>query len=280
MKRMVPPGVLAAALVLALGGCSAARSGATVTGYERVTLRVMTYNIQAGGGNLHRVGEAIQATATDLAALQEVDVHWSDRSQFVDQATALAEQLGMQVRFAHIYRLTSADSDKTPREYGVALLSKYPIVSWANRPLTRLSTQTASAVPAPGPGFLEALIDFRGVKIRVFNTHLDYRADPQVRRQQVSEMLAYIGEAKSPTILMGDLNAPPEAQELQPLFGRLEDTWQRSAGTGFTYPAAEPVRRIDYVLASRHFLVRDARVPMTLASDHRPVLVELEIFLR
>jgi endonuclease/exonuclease/phosphatase family metal-dependent hydrolase len=279
MKRMVPPGVLAAAL-LALAGCSAARSGGTVPGYERVTLRVMTYNIQAGGGNLHRVGEAIQSTATDLAALQEVDVYWAERSEFVDQATALAEQLGMQVRFAHIYRLAGADSGKPPREYGVALLSKYPIVSWANRPLTRLSTQTTNAVPAPGPGFLEALIDFRGVKIRVFTTHLDYRADPRVRRQQVSEMLAYIGDAKAPTLLMGDLNAPPEAPELQPLLRRLDDTWPLSAGAGLTYPAAEPVRRIDYVLASRHFLVRDARVPMTLASDHRPVLVDLEIFLR
>jgi endonuclease/exonuclease/phosphatase family metal-dependent hydrolase len=160
------------------------------------------------------------------------------------------------------------------------LLSKYPIVAWANHPLTRLSTQSPNPVPAPAPGFLEATIDFRGIEIKAFNTHLDYRADPQVRRQQVAEMLGFIGQASSATLLMGDLNAPPEASELEPLLRRLEDMWPRSAGPGFTYPAAEPVRRIDYVLASRHFLVRDASVPVTLASDHRPVLVDLEISLR
>ena len=242
-----------------------------------VSLRVMSYNIQAGGGNLDRTTETIRASGADLVALQEVDVHWSARSSFVDQASALAGRLGMQARFAHIYALPGDNAAAPLREYGVALLSRFPIIAWTNHTITRLSTQAEGTPPAPMPGFLEATVDVRGTRIRVFNTHLDYRPDPAVRRQQVTETLAIIGDASAPTLLFGDMNAPPSAPELQPLFERLRDSWTVSANAGFTYPAAAPVRRIDYVLASTHFRVRTASVPDSQASDHRPVIVDLVV---
>jgi endonuclease/exonuclease/phosphatase family metal-dependent hydrolase len=240
-----------------------------------ISLRVMTYNIRSGNGDLAGTVKAIRASVPDLVGLQEVDVHWAERSSFVDQATTLGDQLGMQVRFARIYQLAGGAPQDAPREFGVALLSKFPILDWSNHVITRLSTQETNPVPAPLPGFLEARIDVRGTAVRVFNTHLDYRSDPRVRRQQVSEMLGYIGETSVPTLLFGDLNAPPDAPEIQPLLAKLTDVWPASAGPGLTDPADEPRKRIDYVLVSKQFRVRSASVPVTLASDHRPVLVDL-----
>ena len=244
---------------------------------SEIPLRVTTYNIRSGNGNLMGTAEAIRALAPDVVALQEVDVHWAERSSFVDQATVLGEQLRMQVRFARIYQFAGARPEDPPREFGVALLSKFPILEWSNHIISRLSTQETNPVPAPLPGFLEVRIDVRGRAVRVFDTHLDYRSDPRVRQRQVAEMLAYIGDASAPTLLFGDLNAPPDAPAIQPLFERLSDTWPASAGPGFTYPADEPLKRIDYVLASKHFRVRSAFVPVTLASDHRPVVVDLTL---
>ena len=60
---------------------------------SEIPLRVMTYNIRSGNGNLAGTADAIRASAPDLLALQEVDVHWSERSSFVDQASALGESL-------------------------------------------------------------------------------------------------------------------------------------------------------------------------------------------
>jgi endonuclease/exonuclease/phosphatase family metal-dependent hydrolase len=77
--------------------------------------------------------------------------------------------------------------------------------------------------------------------------------------------------------LFGDLNAPPDAPEIQPLLQRLHDAWPPSAGPGLTDPADVPAKRIDYVLTSDHFQVRAASVPVTLASDHRPVVVDLTL---
>jgi endonuclease/exonuclease/phosphatase family metal-dependent hydrolase len=235
----------------------------------------MTYNIRSGNGDLSGTAQAIGAAAPDVVGLQEVDVHWAERSNFADQAAALGEQLHMQVRFARIYQLSGVRPEDPPREFGVALLSKFPILDWTNHVITRHSTQDTTAAPSPMPGFLEAALDVHGTRVRVFDTHLDYRADPHVRAQQVAETLAYIGFPSTPTLLFGDLIAPPDAPEIQPRLERLHDAWPASAGPGLTDPADEPRKRIDYVLASQHFSVGVVSVPVTLASDHRPVVVNL-----
>ncbi len=247
-----------------------------VASYD-LPVRVMSYNIRSGNGDLQKTADAIRSLNADIVGLQEVDVHWSPRSAFADQATELGERLHMQVRFAHIYDLPPSATGDSSREFGVALLSKFPIVNWSNRVITRLSTQQANAQPAPMPGFLEATLDVRGTPVRAFVTHLDYRSDPAVRKRQVQDMLGYIGDARAATLLMGDLNAPPSAAELEPLFRNLRDAWPANAGAGFTYPAERAEKRIDAVLISSHFRVLSAIVPPTLASDHLPVVVELGV---
>ena len=251
------------------------------------TLRVVSYNIRSGNGDLARTAETIRGFRPDIVALQEVDMHWSSRSAFADQAEDLGRRLNMRALFARIYDLPATDSTRPRRQFGVALLTRFPVAQWKNDTLTRLSTQAQTPIPERMPGLVDADLDVGGQTIRVLNTHLDYRADPRVRRTQVGEMLGYIGDLALPTIVFGDLNATPDAPELQPLFARLRDAWTLQNGafspsadsaaraSGFTYPAENPTARIDYVLVSRHFEVRSATVPNTLASDHRPVVAEL-----
>jgi len=237
----------------------------------------MTYNIRSGNGDLSGTAAAIRDVAPDLVALQEVDVHWALRSNFADQATELGRQLGMAVRFAGIYRLPPSGDTMPPREFGVALLSRYPIVRFVNDSLMRLSTQEQNPQPRRMPGLLDATIDVAVVRLRVLDTHLDYRADPRVREAQVAEILEYVGSSPKRSILCGDLNAGPNAPELQPLFARLRDSWRSSNDSGFTYPAEQPTKRIDYVLTTPELRVRSTRVVRTLASDHRPVVAELTL---
>lgn len=264
-------GRLGGALVLLLAACAHPAPAPTPAG---IPLRVMTYNIRSGNGDLAGTAAAIRTESPDIVALQEVDVHWAPRSGFADQATELGQRLGMQVRFAPIYDIDSAGAP--PREFGVALLSRYPVVTFRNDTLARLSTQVENPVPTPMPGLLDATVDVRGTLVHVLNTHLDYRRDPAVRTTQAREMLAHI-DTTVPTLVFGDMNASPGAPELQPLLARLHDAWPAANGPGFTYPADGPRERIDYVLVSRDFQVRRASVPATLASDHRPVVVDLEL---
>jgi endonuclease/exonuclease/phosphatase family metal-dependent hydrolase len=234
----------------------------------------MTWNIAAGQGDLFHTAEIIRALGPDLVALQEVDVHWSERSGFEDQPGRLARTLGMLARFGPIYQLPG-DAGSPPREYGLAILSRLPIAEFRNHEIPRLSTQTPGATePEPMPGFIEVVVEWGSGRLRLFNTHLDYRADPRVRQAQVAAMLAIVGDVSGPTVLAGDLNAPPTAPELVPLFQRLRDAWADRDGAGFTYPAVKPVRRIDYLLHSPALRVSSVHVPVVEASDHRPVVGE------
>ncbi len=261
------------ALVLAL--VTQAACATTQPASVQQPLRVMTYNIQYGNEGLDSVIATIRAQNPDIVGLQEVDVHWMERSRFVDQAALLAKGLGMEFRFAHIYRIPNADASKPPREFGVGVLSKYPIVSFTNHEIMRHSTQVPNAAPSPLPGFLEASIDVKGRRVRVFNVHLDFRRDPAVRTRQVADMISVMGDMNTPTLVLGDMNAPPNAPEVQPLFQLIRDTWQYSQGPGLTGPARNPRGKIDYVLASNHFSVKKTWVPQVYSSDHFPVVADL-----
>lgn len=261
--------------VLFTSASALALACATIPPAASRTLRVMTYNIQYGHEGLDSVANVIRTETPDIVGLQEVDVHWNERSSFVDQAALLAKATGMNYRFARIYQLPGSDPSKPPREFGVAMLTRYPILSFTNHVITRLSTQAADPKPEPLPGFLEAVVDVNGTRVRVFDVHLDYRRDPAVRAQQVRDMLAYLGDSPLPTLMFGDLNAHPDAPEIQPLFTKLHDTWSYAEDTGWTGPASNPTGKIDYVLASDHFRVAKAWVPRVYASDHFPVVVDL-----
>lgn len=248
-----------------------------------VPLRIATYNIHAGSGSdgvfgLDRQAAALRALDADVIGLQEVDVHWGPRSQGLDVAGELAWRLGMRVSFAPIYSLDPAAAGSPRREYGVAVLSRFPIRSAANHEITRLSTQDENPVPAPAPGFGEVTLKVRGVPVQVFVTHLDYRADPAVRVAQVADTRRIMAQRRAASpgarqVLLGDFNAEPSAPELRPLWARLSDAGPKADGT---FPAAAPVKRIDYVAVGEGVRVRRASVPEeALASDHRPVVADV-----
>lgn len=249
-----------------------------------VPLRVMSYNMHAGTGqdnvfDLDRLAAAIEAERPDVVALQEVDVHWATRSDYVDEASWLARRLRMRVFFGPIYTLPPDRPevpDAPPREYGLAILSRHPILAAENHKITRLSTQVPDPAPELAPGFPEIVIGVRGVRVHVYDTHLDFRADPAVRRAQVADMLAIMNEQPGGTILAGDFNAAPDAPELAPLWSEVSDAMTRSGGPDLpTYPADVPAQRIDYVTTAPEIAVRRVWVPQTTASDHRPVVADL-----
>src|SRR5206468_2603222 len=96
-------------------------------------VRLATFNIHHGEGadgklDLDRVAGVVKEA--DVVAFQEVDVRFRERSRFEDQADRLARLLGKGVAFGG--NLIEGEG-----RYGVALVSKYPIVSSRNLPLPR-----------------------------------------------------------------------------------------------------------------------------------------------
>ncbi|GAA5026659.1 endonuclease/exonuclease/phosphatase family protein [Actinopolymorpha pittospori] len=245
-----------------------------------VPLRVATYNIRGGVGedgvfDLGRTEAAIRSVDAGVVGLQEVDVHWRARSDFADEARRLADRLKMRVFFAPIYVRPSHVEGAARRQYGVALLSRYPILRAENHEITRLSSRTPNMVQLQTlmPGFAEVTVAVGGMRVHVYSTHLDYRHDPSVRRAQVADMLNVMAPDHGPKVLVGDFNAKPDAPEIAAL-------WQQGLvnvgpNAGKTYPATRPAKTIDLVTVSPDITVRSARVEATAASDHRPVVSDL-----
>ena len=77
-------------------------------------------------------------------------------------------------------------------------------------------------------------------------------------------------------LLLGDLNATPDSEVMK----RMSELWvDPTKDAGFTFPANKPDRKIDYVLLPKGHgweVVSAKVIEEPVASDHRPVVVELK----
>ena len=250
-------------LALVLAGCGSTRP-------QTDSFRVLVYNIHAGkdaagADNLERVAEIINAADAHLVLLQEVDRN-TTRSGNVDQLGRLEELTTMHGTYGK-------SLDYQGGEYGIAILSRWPIAAADVIPLP-----TEPPQPRAG-GSIEPRIALFAVTngIRVVNTHLDASGEETYRLQEIGHLLD-AARSDEPLLVGGDFNAEPgSAVQLRALAGGLRDAWG-SCGKGpeLTFPASAPVKRIDYLYLSGDASCSEARVLETTASDHRPLLVTVD----
>jgi endonuclease/exonuclease/phosphatase family metal-dependent hydrolase len=234
----------------------------------------MTFNMHHGVGtdgrlNLDRVAQVIRSAGADAVGLQEVDRHFGARSDFVDQATWLADDLGMYVAFGANLDLDPLVPGQPRRQYGNAILSGGPILDWENTHLPRFDGHEQR-------GLLRARIVVSGRPVQVYDTHLQHN-DAAERLAQARAIVPLVADPGDPVVLLGDLNATPGAPEIRTLTGTLVDGWAAvGVGAGYTHPSGRPSRRIDYVMVSPDVVVDSIAVPRSgAASDHLPVVADL-----
>ena len=262
---------LSAFLAIFLCGCAGSPAR------TRVELTVMVYNIHAGQDakgvdNLRRVADLIRSTDTDLALLQEVDVN-TQRSGGVDQPRVLAERTGLHAAFGRTL-------DYQGGQYGVAILSRWPIVHQQLVPLPIDPPQARAGGSYEPRGALRTRIASPFGELVVLNTHLDASGSDMYRRQEVRTVVALGDSARVSSryvIIGGDFNSTPESA-VQETMRRspMRDVWPLCGrGNDLTYPADSAVKRIDYLYLSPALDCEEALVLGVQASDHRPLVVRL-----
>lgn len=233
-------------------------------------LRILTYNIHHGEGmdgklDVARIAALINAQQPDLVALQEVD-RGVARTQRRDLPGELAKLTGLRLVFGK-------NIDYQGGEYGNAILSRHPLLTSTNLHYRMLREGEQR-------GLLQTTIDLDGETIAFMATHLDYRPDPAERLSNVREIKA--AAARHPdqlTIVAGDFNDHPDGEVHRSMKETFLDAWEHGgAGEGFTYSSTEPKSRIDYVYLrlTSGWQVSQAEVLSSAASDHSPLLVELQ----
>jgi endonuclease/exonuclease/phosphatase family metal-dependent hydrolase len=268
-----------------------------------MTLRVLTLNIWQEQGpwerRLELIHQRLAQLKPDVVCLQEVR---EKEGQIPNQACTLAEQLGMSWTWEVAQPWGGGDE-------GLAILSRFPIAQQEARELPftegrsrRVCLGTALDLGDEDPCW-------------IFTTHLAWRlADGVLREAQVLAAERFVAEhskgSSSATILTGDFNAPPEADEIRFLRGLttlegrrtyLQDAFQicNPGVAGHTWCKAnpytsqlgwlEPDRRLDYIFVSPmtragtgtiqscRIVCSDPDLDGVRCSDHFGVMAEIDV---
>jgi endonuclease/exonuclease/phosphatase family metal-dependent hydrolase len=221
------------------------------------------------------VAAVLDSVGADIVLLQEVD-RGTERSGGVDQVAELERLTGMHGAFAKSLDYQGGD-------YGIAALSRWPIEDAETVPLPT-SPHADRGVKMYEPRVAIHFVTVTPLgRIHVAGTHLGAEEVSTFRDQEAQALLDHLRThvpAGAPLVIGGDFNSTPDS-DVHTLFASVfTDSWQQcGSGSGFTFPADSSVRRIDY-LYLRGLSCTRAEVPITQASDHRPLVATLVVTLR
>ena len=242
---------------------------------KALTLRVMTYNVhhcsppsKPDSIDMAAVARAIRAQNPDVVGLQEIDVN-TQRSGAFNQAEELARQLNMVFYFGKAI-------DHGGGDYGVAILSKYPVSEaqvhrLPTKPETKGEPRILATVKVTLPN---------GQALRFGSTHLDAQRDSVNRRLQVNKINQIAAAEKLPFVIAGDFNALPSSAVIRQLDQHFTRTCHACEPT---IPISNPTKAIDFIAyapAQSFKVIKTQVIPEKYASDHLPVLAEIKLLFK
>ena len=288
VRILRPAGVALVAVMMALAG--AFRYQASSAPDTVRTFRIATFNIHKGADrkghyDLERTIDAIWRLDADLVGVQEAmrnhpDFNCDDQPALI--AEGLRRRTGRRWTHAQARAWITDDRQCLARRRGsdvatedLAFIAASPIL--ASRSVRLSEGRVGLAVR------VAAIPD-----VPVIVTHL--AANRQNQRDRIRELAVLLPWAaqQGPGLLIGDLNAQPDADELGPVMTRYRDAWAEAAArgraggvaSGSTRPFGR-VSRIDYILyePKLDLAVESAEVVDVSAlsdsgevSDHHPVV--------
>lgn len=255
-------------------------------------LRVLTLNIAHGRGlstyqgfhsqkgiqrSLKRLAHLLRKVDAEIVALQEVDEdsHWNRRIHLLDE---LQQQTG----YPHAYLgVHNRREGKLPLAYGNGLLTQFQIQHAEHEAFGQASLGEK--------GFMCAELKTSHGILPVVNLHLDFRS--RLRRiEQVEKLIQFLeykkytdeGTPHLSPIVCGDFNSrsgkPTDA--VRHLFHYFKEHHYQLHPRGRrsrTFPSIMPVHGLDFVFVPPSYRVVASQVLRSYVSDHRPVLIELEV---
>jgi endonuclease/exonuclease/phosphatase family metal-dependent hydrolase len=219
---------------------------------EPFTLNIGSFNI-ANGSNVHHdmnyFGDDIKNLGLDIVGLQEVD-QFVPRSKKQDTVKLISEYSGLP------YYAFFKAIDLNGGEYGVAILSRYPIVDTF---YLKLYSGTNEQRVIGG-----AKIDVNGTIINFFSTHLSFEAK-SLRNRQFSQVASLV-EGLDNFIITGDFNTS-DFSEYAPI--KNAGMVNNSKHSIYTFPSTGPSSSIDNIVYSTgNWTFENPEILKNKHSDH------------
>jgi endonuclease/exonuclease/phosphatase family metal-dependent hydrolase len=223
-------------------------------------LRVMTWNIHFGGGNTSAQAQVIADSGADVVLLQEAQT-WDEH-----MPTTYPQRL-RQLTGQTWHAVWSAGSDCGSGCQGALILSRFPIEDSGSR---EMSGTTAGW----------AAINVGGVRVNVFNVHLEYY-DTSKRSSQLQQFMDWSREFGGPRLAGGDFNSWWGEYWIRQMENEYSDTWQDVTGSDEDGYTLHGTVRFDYLFRSHdtgwRLTPQSSWVRWTDLSDHGALIADYTV---
>lgn len=222
-------------------------------------LTVVSYNIHHGADaslDMNVIAKCIKSVDADIVGIQEIDVG-TKRLSGRDTLKELKEALGFE--YARFVKCI----DYQGGEYGIAQLSKFPIVEFKQKLLYH-----TTGCEQRGVGV--AKINADGHIFTFANTHLDLPSD-DIRRKQLAEINELL-KGNEPFILTGDFNS-----ESFSIFSEIENATPllTSKNKLVTFPGAQIT--IDNIICHNDIIHTSVSTLKESFSDHYMLYAKIKL---
>lgn len=224
----------------------------TKGGYRSLLMNVNTFC-----GKPEKVAQTINQMAPDLVVLEEVNDRW-------------LSELSTSLR-AYPYSRTIPREDN----FGIALYSKHPFI--------RSEIRQVGEADVPS---VIAELELPDGPLTVIATHPlppGGAENSRLRNDQLARLPTLVKQAKSPVILLGDLNVTPWCSHFTRLLRQsgLKDSSQ-GRGVLATWPSFSPILLIpiDHCLHSASIQITKKAVGPNSGSDHYPLIIDFVLTAR
>jgi endonuclease/exonuclease/phosphatase family metal-dependent hydrolase len=270
---------------------------------EKGTLRLASWNVarfielkrnnNKGSQTRLKMLDLIKAQKADVLCLQEF-FHSTD-STLYNNIDYFKKKLG------YPYYYFCWDSDGGQQWFGQIIFSRFPIVD---------SGKITYPRPSQAESLIYADVLYRGDTIRFYTTHLqsvqfkkqDYERIEEIknredsilensksifaklkraiiyRSRQANLVRDITRQSPHPYVITGDFNDVPNSFTYFTIRGDLQDAFlEKGFGIGRTYSGLSPTLRIDYILPTNDFTVKQFNRVVRDYSDHYLLVADLRL---
>ncbi len=239
-------------------------------------IKLMTFNIQHGRNHnlsgdvidLDAVVDNVISRGPDIVGINEIRV-----GKELDHSNGLSDQPRyLAGKFGGDYCFGRAITIFDDCEYGNAVMSKYPISSFAVVPISD-PTEKLEGYYYESRSINRTDYDIDGNVLTVLNSH--FGLAPNEQTNAVDTVFSIVENIKNPIVLMGDFNMTPDDINIKRLSEYFIDAHASLGKDLSTYPSHSPEDRIDYIFA-KGMNVISADTVEKVVSDHFAITAEFE----